>query len=509
MGTAALKRLINPLYRPNPTIPCVGAGLVLCLMAPKVQAAQPLVWTPCNQANLPKFECARFERPLNRNKPNGEKVSLAIARLRATGRPNQKIGSLFFNPGGPGAPGLQSAYQGTFLPDAIRQSFDFVTWDPRGLGASSPSLKECSIGMPERPTHGAVNWTSVLEQRIKQLSTINQTCAKRHKALIERMGTIEVVHDLDALRAAVGDQKLNFWGVSYGTVIGSTYASLFPEKVRTLILDGNVNPWINLTDLSSASLSADDGIRFFLQTNPDLKEPLDRVIRSLNASTLLLPDGSEYSRWDLLDSMLLYLPISMLSDSYVRTLIETTDQALFGQINEKIEARKRLQNDWMKSPKVDNNSAGGFAAIACQDFPQRPSEAELKSKLNQLKKQNINNISPLFGGSLATNYLALCSGYERIKSNPIPRARFKNNQAKGLITNASLDPITPYKWALAMARSFPNMRMLTYIGNQHGIVNNSQSKCVEQVVTKYLLSASLPKTDETCGYVAPKRIQQP
>ena len=95
------------------------------------------------------------------------------------------------------------------------------------------------------------------------------------------MGTVETAHDLEALRQAVGDSTLNFWGVSYGTVIGSTYAALYPDHIRALVLDGSVDPWTDLSGLSRSALAPDDAIRFFLKIHPTLAAKFDHALQKL------------------------------------------------------------------------------------------------------------------------------------------------------------------------------------------------------------------------------------
>ena len=470
------------------------------------QASQPLGWQACQDDTLASrgYECASLNRPLRRAEPNGPQVELAVFRLPATGPAQERIGTLFFNPGGPGQPGGGSAWKGMLLPPKMRRAFDFVTWDPRGLGQSKPALADCAVAMPQRPATGPVDWQRVLTQRQRELAKSNRDCISRHRDLISQMGTVEAVHDLDALRQAVGDDRLNFWGVSYGTVIGSTYAVLFPGRVRALVLDGNVDPWIDLGGLRRSATAPDDAIRFFLQLHPDLKRPLRRSLARLAQEPLTLPDGSTYTRWDLLDPLVNYIFISRVSGTYGRTLIETVHQALFGAPAAQTAALTTLENRLLRSSSQDTNAAAGFAAVACQDFPQRPSPQQQAAWLDDLTRQ-----APLYGGSLGVNFLALCSGYEDLQaSTPVPRAPFPERGVSGLIIGSSWDAATPWVWSTAMARAFPSMRTLQVVGNEHGIYTNAQSSCVEEAVSRYLLTGAVPPTDLSCPYVKPAK-QQP
>ena len=461
-------------------------------------------WRACEGDALQTlgYECATLRRPLDRDQPSGAQVELAVYRLPATGRAEQRIGTLFFNPGGPGQPGHASAGSAFFLPPSLRRSFDFVTWDPRGLGRSSPALKGCFIGFPRRPAQGSVDWTLVHQARAEELRQANQDCIGRHEELIRGMGTVEVAHDLEALRRALGEPLLTYWGISYGTVIGSTYAALFPDKVRALVLDGNVDPWADLQGLTASALAPDDAIRFFLQTHPDLKPVFERVIQALNRRSLPLADGAPYTRWDLLDNLARYVPISRIAGSYGRAMLETLDQALFGTAEAQQSALNRLAQPLFRTPAVDGNAGAGFSAVICQDFPQRPSLNQQRKLLAGLVEK-----APLYGGSLAVDFLAICSGYDAVPADPIPRAPFAHAHAPGLIVGSTWDGSTPWRWSTAMARAFPAMRTLTVAGNEHGVFTNVQSACVDDAVVRYLETAEVPATDQVCPYVKPVTLQ--
>ena len=467
------------------------------------QKAMPLEWQPCQSGAPAKlgFECARLPRPLRNDQGDGPQIELAVYRLPASGSADQRLGSLFFNPGGPGQPGGASASNAFLIPQELRKAFDFVTWDPRGLGASSPALSGCNAGPVQRPATGPVDWQQVLDQRRKELGEVNRACIESNRDLVTAMGTVETVHDLDALRGALGDSKLNYWGVSYGTVIGSTYAALYPDKIRALVLDGSVDPWIDLFGLSDSSVAPDDAARFFLALYPDLAPKLARALDRLALSPIILKDGSAYTRWDLLDPLQNFVSLpDMISGPFARTLIETVDHALFGTPTEQSAAIDQLEHPLLRSPEIDKNAAAGFAAVICQDFPQRPSIKRQQQQLERILSQ-----APVFGGSLGANFLALCSGYDNVPAqDPVPRAPFPNVRVSGLVVGSSWDGSTPWVWSMAMARAFPSMRTVQTVGSQHGTVIGVQSSCVRSVVKDYLLSAEVPSLDVVCPYEAPK-----
>ena len=463
-------------------------------------------WVPCEGKDLRVlgFECATLQRPLDRHYPGGLQVQLAVFRRPATGTPEQRIGTLFFNPGGPGQPGHSSAPSKVFfLPSSLQQAFDFVTWDPRGLGRSTPTLTDCAVGYPRRRLTGSVDWEQVLGERQAELNQANADCIRRHPELIRGMGTVETVHDLEALRLALAEPLLNYWGISYGTVIGSSYAALFPDKVRTLVLDGNVSPWTNLQGLSASATAQDDAIRFFLQTHPQYRALFERLLQSLDQQALQLSDGALYTRWDLLDALVNVIYLSRLAGTYGGELISTVDRALFGDTaQQRDDALRGLNNPLFRTPPVDSNAAAGFAATLCRDFPERPTAAEQISLLKPIVPQ-----TPLYGATTAVDFLAACSGFEAVAADPVPRAPFASKFVSGLILGSTWDFSTPLAWTTAMARAFPSMRMVTVVGNEHGLFTNVQSSCLDDPVVDYLLTAQLPQTDLTCDYQAPVESQ--
>ena len=458
--------------------------------------APTLDWRPCTSESLDGFDCATFERPLDRARPSGAKVRLAVVRLPATGTPEQRIGSLFMNPGGPGGSGLAAAGLGYLLPAEVRAAFDFVTWDPRGIGSSTPAITGCDAPMPARPATGTVRWQRVLDARTRALSEVNRKCYRANRSIIEHAGTVEVAHDLDALRAAVGDDKLTYWGISYGTMLGSTYAQLFPTRVRALVLDGNMDPQTTFAALSSGSTAADHSIRFFLNANPHLRAPLTRVLRELDKRTISLPDGTAYTRWDLLDVVagnVSYLPWW----PKVESAITESHNAVFGTGSDRKRARQALTNPELQSPATDSN-AGVFSAILCQDFADRPTRDQMRAPLNQAVREG-----PLYGGSLAVDYLASCSGLADARPDPVPRPKRYGPDVPGLITNGTHDGATPYQWAVNMSRVYRGMRMVTIASGSHGVFILAESPCVNGIVANYLMSADVPPLDQACPFSPP------
>ncbi len=222
--------------------------------------AAPLDWRGCEDG----FQCATLTVPLVETAPEGATVDLAVVRRRATGA---RIGSLVVNPGGPGASAvdyLRAAWTG--LPEPLRQRFDLVAVDPRGVGRSEPircaSTAELDRYFHLDPTPDDAAELAAYEQGNAALAG---GCRNRNGALLAHVSTVEAAGDLDRLRAALGDERLTYLGYSYGTSIGAAYLDRFPTRVRAMVLDGALDPalsWDGL--LEGQSRGFDDALEAFL-----------------------------------------------------------------------------------------------------------------------------------------------------------------------------------------------------------------------------------------------------
>jgi pimeloyl-ACP methyl ester carboxylesterase len=207
--------------------------------------ADQLAWRACATTELPTRECAEFVVPLSYREPQGATISLAVARVPATD-PAGRLGSLFLNPGGPGQPGFEELpIMYAALPTALPTRFDIVGFDPRGVGESAPvrcfaSSEESAVFFAAEPRVpvGPDEEAALL----RSYGDLARRCGERNADLLPHLSTANVAQDLDRLRQAVGDQRLTYWGVSYGTYLGATYANLFPDRIRAMVLDGVINP---------------------------------------------------------------------------------------------------------------------------------------------------------------------------------------------------------------------------------------------------------------------------
>lgn len=219
--------------------------------------ASAIAWGSCEDAGLTAdaeaiaaaeesegLQCSTFEVPLDHAKPTGPKIKLALTLFPSTGDEKSKIGTIFSNPGGPGESGNSFVINSisTFPPE-LREQFDFVGFDPRGVGASTPLNCLTSDEREEMiNTPSPAELQAKIDAAVAQEKAIAEACAKNAPELSKLIGTDQVVDDLDALRSAVGDEQLSYLGYSYGTRIGAAYATKYPDRVRAILLDSTVGP---------------------------------------------------------------------------------------------------------------------------------------------------------------------------------------------------------------------------------------------------------------------------
>ncbi len=254
------------------------AVLVAALIAPlitgcdEVVTGRPLAggsveWGSC--PDLPDFEvpaeaqCGEVLVPLDYSKPDDARATIAVARLPATG---EKIGSLLLNFGGPGLSGVDTLmYWTDYYPADVREHFDVVGFDPRGIGLSRPAV-ECNSDAEDDMDRAdpAVDKTpaGVAEEEGETQAFVRRCVERSGEEVLANVGTGSAARDMDLLREALGDDKLNYVGFSYGTLLGAQYAELFPDRVRAMVLDGAVDPAVDplqaLIDQAAATQKAFD-----------------------------------------------------------------------------------------------------------------------------------------------------------------------------------------------------------------------------------------------------------
>lgn len=459
---------------------------------------QTLRWKACSGS----FECATAIAPEDWSDPGGKRIELALIRHRATG---ERQGSLIVNPGGPGGSGYDFIRDSLdFAVDArLQRSFDIVGFDPRGVNHSTavscyPDDDQLtSFLFPDLP--GAIGSASWIATSTARYTDFAAACAKNTGSLLGHVDTISTVRDLDMLRAALGDRKLHYLGYSYGTLLGSTYAGMFPRKTGRLVLDGALDPSSTLDDVLVGQAAGFEGaFRAYLKdcltrsSCPFRGRSVDEslgLVRQLLTQVQQTPirnaDGRELNASVLFTSIAfpLYNKGNWQYEDSLFTDIRRGSAKVAFQLADQYYERTA-------DGSYADNSAEAFSAINCLDYP-------VETDVDALRDQaaRIVEAAPTFGLEFSYDYTCVKWPYPPTRT-PGPVAA--KGSAPIVVVGTTGDPATPYKWAQGLASQLDNGHLVTYRGEGHTAYGSSND-CVDSAVDDFLVDGTVPKGGLTCG----------
>jgi pimeloyl-ACP methyl ester carboxylesterase len=458
---------------------------------------QDLAWSDCG-SNL----CAQLTVPIDYAHPGGDTLKLAVLKVPAK-NPPKRIGSLVVNPGGPGGSGYDYAKHADdgIVTSAVRAAYDIVGFDPRGVGRSSPitclNNRELDSFLGGDPTPD----NKVEEQHLADVAkTFADKCRANGGPLLGHVSTIEAAKDMDVLRAALGETKLDYLGKSYGTFLGATYADLFPTKVGRFVLDGAIDP-----NLSSSQVNEGQAVGFETETRAYVQDCVRRGGCPLGGS---LDSGMQKLR-DFLKS-LDSRPLP-LNDKYVKGLTEgwgslgiavaMYDQGLWSQLTDAL--RSALGGDAgplmnLADAYAYRNSSGAYDgnlmqviyAVNCLDRSDSRDLAHYESEASSLSAK-----APTWGPFLA--WSTVPCGYWPVPANNAPKKITATGSGPIVVVGTTRDPATPYIWAQGLASELENGHLITFNGDGHTAYTRSNS-CVDNAVDAYLLAGTVPPAGLRC-----------
>lgn len=458
---------------------------------------QRVDWSDCGGG----LQCATVEVPVDWSQPDRDRLGLAVARHPATD-PSRKVGSLLVNPGGPGASGVAWLRGGVqaVVSDAVEQRYDVVAFDPRGTGSSQPvqCLSDAEFDAyradpadPTTPT-GLAEETSEAEQ-------FAQGCEVDAGLLLGHLGTADAVRDLDVLRAAVGSERLDYLGKSYGTLLGAEYAGRFPHRVGRLVLDGALDPASSATDVDLVQAEGlEQSLRAYAQacsqrSGCDLGSTADAVVqqvRDVLTAARQKPLGTSDPQRPLTAPLAFQGIIATLYDSGTWPLLDRAVQDARAGDGSRLLQLADAYAGRQPDGTYSSNILQAFTAISCLDRPVDASPQAMAAEAAQLEQR-----SPTFGRSLS--YGALQCGVWPVPPTRTPAPVKAEGAAPVLVVGTTNDPATPYVWAQSLASQLSSARLLTYRGEGHTAYRRG-SACVDGAVDGYLLSGVLPGQDATC-----------
>jgi pimeloyl-ACP methyl ester carboxylesterase len=445
---------------------------------------QQLSWAPC----LNGLECATVRAPLDYTKPDGQALTLSLAKRKAAASP--RLGTLFLNPGGPGASGRQlvDGFDSKGL-----ERYDLIGWDPRGTYDSTPvqcfsrgSDYDRYLSLDVSPDDDAE-----LEVQISADQGFGQVCLSKSGSLLQHISTAETVRDLDLLRDLVGDSKLNYLGFSYGTMIGSLYAQTFPKRAGHLVLDGAV-------DIIDSPITQLDGFERALNNFADwcvsrkcaLGASRDDVLQAVSELlTRLDSQPIKVGQRELTQSLALtgvIFPLYGQQDAWdalrqgLEAVIKQADGSIMLRIADAYLGRS-------EGGTYDQDVAGN-PAIRCLDSQDTSVRKELAEDAAELRKKDT-TLGEFWGSDL------ICPLWPVAPAPKLPKITAPG-AAPIVVIGTTGDPATPYEYAVGMANQLDSGVLVTFRG--YGHLAYSQSPCVRKVVQAYLNKNVVPRDKTTC-----------
>ena len=496
-------------------------------------SAPALNWTSC-ASGTPDFQCATIQAPLDYRHPHAGTVTLAVIRHQATD-PANRIGTLFFNPGGPGGAGTSElpAFFSQF-PDAAVSRFDVVSWDPRGVGLSTalqcfPNQAAETAFFAGVPSQSFPIGPAEQTAWIKRFAAFDQICGQRQGDLLAHFSTTDTARDMDLLRRAVGDSTLSYLGISYGTYLGAVYANLFPGKVRAMILDGvldpvayaagNDEPILSTGQREGSDVGSADSLAAFLDQCGEAgsaaclfstgdaagtQAKFDTLLRRLKAAPVTYK-GLAFTPALLLttvsNGLFITRPIPSTASGWVglasvlNDIYNLTEQ---GTPADETTVQPASATDPATPPATEEKYTTPFqqAAVECPESPN-PRPAGVFRKLARITVAR----SGLIG--LLTPWAdEICANWPAVAADNYTGPWNKPTASAILVIGNTHDPSTPYARAVALSEELANARLLTVEGYGHTVLLNA-SACASQYESEYLVNGTLPPAGTVCAETAP------
>ncbi|UQX02874.1 alpha/beta hydrolase [Streptomyces sp. RerS4] len=482
---------------------------------------KPLKWGECQaptalqgggQVPGKDWQCATLDVPLDYADPEGETIPLALIRAKARD-PKNRLGSLVFNFGGPGGSGITTLPGAAKEYEALRARYDLVSFDPRGVGRSAPV--RCQNDRQLDAYYAQDSSPSTPEQEktfLDALRGYREACEKNSGAVLPHVGTENAARDLDRIRQALGDEKLNYFGISYGTELGGVYAHLFPKRVGRAVFDAVVDPTktseegalgqakgfqLALGNFAQDCVDRGDACRLQGSTAKEIEDNIVKLQKELAARPIQGLGGRR-----LTDSAATNGIAQALYSQELWPLLEQgLDEAEGGQ-GQLLMALSDALNGRDQQGRYSNIGAAN-TAINCADSKDRYTLEETKAKLPEFRKA-----SPVFGDFLGWAMMS-CTDWPVDGAWETPDVSAPGAAPIVVIGNTG-DPATPYEGARKMAERLGKGVgvELTYKGEGHGAYNSGDA-CVQGAVNRYLLDGKAPAADTVCTATPPTATPTP
>ena len=473
----------------------VATGLVAVApsssaVEPSARAVQAVDWARCDDRTMRQLgaQCGYVRVPLDYSHPRGAKIRLAVSRVKHTVRPSRYQGVMLVNPGGPGGSGLGLSVLGPIISqDFGRQdaggTYDWIGFDPRGVGDSRPSLS-CDPWYfgPDRPEY--IPSTPELYQVWQQRSAgYANACGRAGGRLLEHMRTTDAARDMNSIRKALGAPRINYYGFSYGTYLAQVYTKLFPNRMRRMVLDSNVDPrraWYRANLDQDVAFDRNIGLFFDWIASHDaayhlgttraaVQQRYDGVRSQLAATAIDATVGPD--EWD---DIFLYA-------GYVQYLWPDLADVFAGWVNDGAGRPVVAAYKEYDSPG-DDNSYAVYNAVSCTDDTWKDEDFLADQEATYAKAPFLTWANAWFNGP-CYHWPAKAAPHTRITGRGVGSA---------LLVGETLDAATPYSGSLYLRSIFRKSRLIGVPGGTSHAVSPSGNRCVDKRIFDYLATGKLP-----------------
>lgn len=446
------------------------------------------------------FDCAQLPVPLDYAKPNGAQLRIEVIRVHYDDQPH-RLGSLIVNPGGPGGSGVFLAISlAASLSTDVLEHYDIVGFDPRGVGLSAPI--KCYTDAAETQAMAFdpdVRTTAGLQAAKRMAASFADSCVQKYGSQLAYYDTVDTARDMDRIRAAVGDAKINYLGFSYGTELGAVYAHLFPNRIRVAVLDGAVDPDTTGNAIASDAqqiggfedafdqFAADCRTRAACQPLGNPRTAVAALEKRANADPIPSSDPTDKRR--ATGGNVMYAVISAL---YSEQLWPELGTALIDAQHGDARGLFELDDQYSERDADGHysNLLDVFQVVSCNDQRTDPTDAQIKAAATRWAKQY-----PLFGLWSAPS-LFQCQAWPK-ERDPIPPETAKGAPPILVVGNLH-DPATPYAGAQHLAAKLGSGVLLTWNGEGHTSYGDG-SACIDDTVNAYLINGTVPPAHTTCA----------
>ncbi len=449
--------------------------------------SQDVDWRNCGNA-----DCTTFEVPLDYNDPGGARITLAMTRVMAKG---ESIGSLFVNPGGPGGSAVEYAKAADYITtSAVREAFDLVGVDPRGVGLSDP-IDCLTDEQTDIFISGDASPDNELEESrlILDSTMVGESCAAKNNPLLGHMSTVEVAKDMDIARALVGDPVMNLIGKSYGTAIGSTYMDLFPERVGRIVLDGVLPTYLDqLTVTKGQAEEFEILLRYFVedclgQSDCPLTGGVDQGVQqirdflvALDSKPLTSASGRELTEGLGSYAILTHLYFPATDFAQLRpALKDAMNNRDPNQLLNILDRRISRAPDG----RYTDNSTDAFYAVSCLDLPVTQSVDQIRDFVDDLSVS-----APTFGRALGWGVITCKDWPFKVKST---KSEPSGSAPSVMIVVTEFDPATPAAWGRDLAQRLGNVEVVEWRGGYNHTGYNEGNDCVTERVDSFLIEGTI------------------